>query len=201
MRHVLPSLTSGVSLNRMWVSVNVICSLNRMWVSVNAICVCYEPSSLLHWSLLLCTQLLVVLASASSICLVYLSFHAILKMSSTKILPCLTFNYCSTRGISAPSLIISSISRSWVSTHLQFDARCFPHVLSAVIHSGLRANEMLWSVSWCLGSHGSNILCFSPCPQGVSPSTSIYSLPLCFSLVRWAFLHQFGLSIAHHHSG
>ena len=137
MRHIFPSLTSGVSF------------LNIMWISVSIICVRYERSSLslLRWSLLLCTQLLVALASASSICLVYLSFHAILKMSSTKILPCLTFNCCSTRGISAPSLIISSISRSWVSTHLQFDARCFPHVLSAVIHSGLRANEMLWSVS------------------------------------------------------
>ena len=49
-------------------------TLNIMWISVSIICVRYERSSLslLRWSLLLCTQLLVALASAYSICLVYL---------------------------------------------------------------------------------------------------------------------------------
>ena len=139
---------------------------------------CYVHSSLLHWPL--------PPLSVSSICPFMLSW----KCQVPKFSPA-WHSIIVLHEVFLPLLWSYRVSPgpTWVSTHLQFDARCFPHVLSAVIHSGLRANEMLWSVSWCLGSHGSNILCFSPCPQGVSPS--IYSLPLCFSLVRRAFLHQF----------
>ena len=91
----------------------------------------------------------------------------------------------------------------------------FSPCCSIVLHSGLLIGKMLWSISLCLGSHGSYICSslilvhlFVPCPQGVSPP--IYSLQLCFSfaagrfstnlfssalflLCRRAFLHQFGL--------
>ena len=182
MRHVLPSLTSGVSLNRMWVSVNVICSLNRMWVSVNAICVCYEPSSLLHWSLLLCKQLLVALASASSICLVYLSRLSVLS--------------CYLENVKYQNSPLLDIQLLFY-LPLLWSYRVSPGPGCQPISNSMRVVFlMFYQLSFTLGS------ALARC-SGVSHDVLVVTARTYYvsPLVRRAFLHQFGLSIAHHHGG
>ena len=68
----------------------------------------------------------------------------------------------------------------------------FSPCCSIVLHSGLLIGKMLWSISLCLGSHGSYICSslilvhlFVLLPQGVSPS--IYSLQLCFPFAAGRF--------------
>ena len=141
---------------------------------------CFHVWRWLAWASfhLLWPRLLIASVSASSICFVC----AILGMSSINILPCLTFTCRLTQGISAPPLIISSISRSGISTRLQFSVHCLRHALSIVLLTlGSSLAEFLWVISWRLGIHSSNI--YSPSSwyskleylfvrftQGVSPS-------------------------------
>ena len=85
-----------------------------------------------------------------------------------------------------PSLTsgVSFLNIMWISV-----STCPRHVVSIVIHSGRLAGEMLWSVSWCLGSRGSSILCF----QGVSPSIWVINRSswwIITSSVMFFWLHQ-----------
>ena len=71
MRHILPSLTSGVSL-----------TLNMMWISVSIICVHYECSSLslLRWSF----AAMYTAPCCIGLCLLYLSRLSVSFMPSWK---------------------------------------------------------------------------------------------------------------------
>jgi len=109
---------------------------------------------------LIWTRLLVASVSASSDCLV----HAILGMSSINILPCLTFAYCSTRGISAPPLTMSSISRPGMSTRHQF---------RGVSRDVLVFKARIFVRPFPAGRFSINrfsLALFLHCQQGVSPS-------------------------------
>ena len=109
---------------------------------------------------LIWTRLLVASVSASSNCLV----HAILGMSSINILPCLTFAYCSTRGISAPPLAMSSISRPRMSTRHQF---------RGVSRDVLVFKARIFVRPFPAGRFSINrfsLALFLHCQQGVSPS-------------------------------
>ena len=165
-------------------------------ISVSIISNCYEGNSLLHWSLsLLSASSMPSLLSASSSLSLLCASSSLSRLSASSVSSLLSASSvpsweCQV-SIFSPAwhsiiglhevllplfLIISSVSRSWMSTRLQFSAHCFHHAVQS---------------SFTLDS--SLVRCYGVFRYALVVTARTFVRPLfsyiCSSLVRRAFLH------------
>ena len=200
---VVSYVPSRLALWLAWASLATVMRATPCYIGL---CLSYLPRlcHLFYLPLLLCLFYLPLL-----LCLVYLPLLCHLGNVKYQYSPLLDIQLLVYTRYCCPFLIISSVSRSWMSTRLQFSAHCFHHVVqsSFTLDSSLvrcygvfRYALVVMARTFvrplfsyiCLSLvrraflHQSILFSFvSPLPQGVSPP--IYSLQLCFSFAAGRF--------------